>query len=605
MGSQSADSPVECLLVTIPVYKCATQQLLNAAVMPATYHRPNLVARNPMARFLIRIINMKYRGFLTSLLLLLLTACLTNGCNSPANEPVVTNDGPGKNASAAAPVKFRTGIDSNNAYSNLFADSNRLEKFIRTEKVDTVAATDLRNFYNNRAFQLAWFNDSGFTEQALAFRSLYDYDKDSSTGRKMLDAKLDELVNKDSLVPSAADPHIVNTEFMMSWRLVNYLNRKHADQNEKAELLTNLVPFQKQSVANWASAMQATKAGLADNNQWYVDLQKLLNKLLSVQKSGGWPALPVLPKRYRAKTDSVLIGRLKKRLIIDGVLLPGDTSGTPTPSLRAAVKKANAQFGYSHNTVLTANLLKELNVPVEARIRQVLINLQRMRWMPELPAKKSILVNIPAFEMQVRESGRPAFDMDIITGKEGHSTVVFSGSLNQVVFSPYWNLPDSIVKKEILPQLAKNKDYLEAQHMEQTGERKGLPVIRQVPGEWNELGKVKFLFPNSQHIYFHDTPHKWLFNKDQRAYSHGCIRLAEPKKLAIFLLKDVPGWTSASIDSAMNSEQEKNVRLTEPVPVFIYYYTAWAGEDGVGQYRKDIYGHDRAMAGRLFSASKE
>jgi len=177
---------------------------------------------------------------------------------------------------------------------------------------------------------------------------------------------------------------------------------------------------------------------------------------------------------------------------------------------------------------------------------------------------------------------------------------MFSGELNQVVFSPYWNLPDNIVRKEVLPAMEKNKHYLEDQHMEITGERKGLPVIRQLPGEWNELGNIKFLFPNSLNIYFHDTPHKWLFNKDQRAYSHGCIRLADAPKLAAHLLRDEPSWTAERLDSAMHADKEKYVKLREPIPVLIYYYTAWVDENGQLQFRKDIYGHDKAMAERLF-----
>jgi murein L,D-transpeptidase YcbB/YkuD len=237
---------------------------------------------------------------------------------------------------------------------------------------------------------------------------------------------------------------------------------------------------------------------------------------------------------------------------------------------------------------------------VTKRIEQLLVNLERMRWMPAEPNGSLIWVNIPAFKLYVQDGSKQLFNMDVVVGKEGHSTVMFSGNLNQVVFSPYWNLPENIVKKEVLPHIEKNSQYLAENNMEITGEEDGVPVIRQLPGDKNQLGKIKFLFPNSFNIYFHDTPFKDLFNKDKRAFSHGCIRLREPVKLAEYLLVDQPEWTPAKIDSAMNSGKEKYVRVKEPVPVLIYYYTAWADDNNQLQFRDDIYGHDEKLAKKMF-----
>jgi murein L,D-transpeptidase YcbB/YkuD len=223
-----------------------------------------------------------------------------------------------------------------------------------------------------------------------------------------------------------------------------------------------------------------------------------------------------------------------------------------------------------------------------------------MKWMPPHPAGKLILVNIPEFRMQVSEDGEKKFDMKVVVGKEGHSTILFSGSLDRIVFNPYWNIPPGIVRKEIVPAMEKHKDYLEKNEMEITGQSDGLPVVRQVPGKKNELGRMKFLFPNSFNIYFHDTPHKELFSKAQRAYSHGCIRLAAPRKLADYLLEPMPEWDAGRIDSLLATGKEQTVKLSSPVPVLICYFTAWV--DGSGQlfFRKDIYGHDAALAKKLF-----
>jgi murein L,D-transpeptidase YcbB/YkuD len=244
-----------------------------------------------------------------------------------------------------------------------------------------------------------------------------------------------------------------------------------------------------------------------------------------------------------------------------------------------------------------------MNVPVIKRLEQILMNMGRMRWMPEAESGQLILVNIPEFELHVYEGKKKAFDMNVVVGKEGHNTMMFSGDLNQIVFSPYWNVPPSIVRNEILPAMANNPDYLANQNMEEIGTEDGLPKIRQLPGGKNSLGRVKFLFPNSFNIYFHDTPAKALFEKDKRAYSHGCIRLAEPEKMANYLLRNNPEWTPEKINSAMNSGNEQFVKLKKPVPVIITYYTAWVDENGQLNFRDDIYTHDQKLASKMFGGS--
>jgi murein L,D-transpeptidase YcbB/YkuD len=220
--------------------------------------------------------------------------------------------------------------------------------------------------------------------------------------------------------------------------------------------------------------------------------------------------------------------------------------------------------------------------------------------MPHEPEGKLILVNIPEFVLHFSDGKNKIFDMDVVVGKEGHNTMMFTGKLSQIVFSPYWNVPPSIVKKEILPKLETDPNYLVEQEMEITGDEGGLPVIRQLPGEKNSLGKVKFLFPNSFDIYFHDTPAKSLFEKDKRAYSHGCIRLSDALKMAEYLLKDDSEWPPEKIIDAMNSGDEKYVKIKDPIPVFITYYTAWVDENNQLNFRDDIYGRDLEVAKKMF-----
>ena len=230
----------------------------------------------------------------------------------------------------------------------------------------------------------------------------------------------------------------------------------------------------------------------------------------------------------------------------------------------------------------------------------MLVNLGRMQWIINQPEGQLILVNIPEFKLHVKEGAKKVFDMNVVVVKEGHNTMIFTGNLNQVVFSPYWNVPPSIVTKEILPAIEKNPDYLASQNMEMVNDGGEIPSIRQLPGEKNALGKVKFLFPNSFDIYFHDTPAKSLFSKDKRAYSHGCIRLSDPMKMAQYLLNGT-SWTTEKIQEAMNSGNERYVKLEKPVPVLITYYTAWVDDAGLLHFAEDIYDHDRVVAERMFT----
>jgi murein L,D-transpeptidase YcbB/YkuD len=180
-------------------------------------------------------------------------------------------------------------------------------------------------------------------------------------------------------------------------------------------------------------------------------------------------------------------------------------------------------------------------------------------------------------------------------GKDLNRTVIFSANMRYIVFSPYWNVPRSIVQKEIKPGIAENKDYLEQHNMERIN-----GVIRQKPGPKNSLGLVKFLFPNPYSIYLHDTPSKELFNREKRAFSHGCIRVAKPKELAMEILKDEPIWTSEKIDSAMNKEKEVWHTLKNKIPVFIGYFTTWVDADGVIHFYDDVYQRDEQLATLLF-----
>ena len=236
------------------------------------------------------------------------------------------------------------------------------------------------------------------------------------------------------------------------------------------------------------------------------------------------------------------------------------------------------------------------------------INLERWRWMPRDLGDRYIFVNVPAYQMQVVEGDRPALAMRVVVGDPKHTTPLFSDEMTTVVFSPMWNVPESIIRKEMVPKLVDDPGFLERQSIEvvgTSGEAIDTAAVdwedesavsglhfRQEPGPKNALGLVKFLFPNQFDVYLHDTPSRSLFNKERRALSHGCIRVENPVGLAQYLLRDKPEWTPEKISAAMNAGQEQGVPLKHHIPVHLAYFTAWVNSDGSVTYTDDPYGLD-------------
>jgi murein L,D-transpeptidase YcbB/YkuD len=416
---------------------------------------------------------------------------------------------------------------------------------------------------------------------------------------------MDRLIAEDELSVSASNKDYINTELTLTEHFITYMLNNYEKGYVKRKEMERFIPRKKEDPIALADSLINKKHKddkyFEDVNESYKTLKDQLGKYLAIAKSGGWPQVNAVKKSLKKGTRSPDIVIIKKRLAISGDLPGTDTSQVFNDTLVTAVKNFQARHGFSETGIVSDSLIKEMNVPVTKRLEQLLMNMDRMRWLANNPSGNLIVVNIPEFVLHVYEGKQKAFDIDVVVGKEGHNTMMFNGDLNQVVFSPYWNVPPSIVAKEILPEMEKNPNYIAKENMEITGNDDGLPVVRQKPGAGNALGKVKFLFPNSFNIYFHDTPAKSLFEKDKRAYSHGCIRLKEPEKFANYVLRNQPEWTPEKISEAMNSGDEKYVKVKDPIPVVITYYTAWVDENGRLNFREDIYGHDERLAEKMFN----
>ena len=505
--------------------------------------------------------------------------------------------------------KIDESITPSNSYSDLFLDSSAIRNFITQNKIDDSIARRLKSFYNTRNYQFAWFSGDGLTEQARGFWNLHDYvttyEDDSSLKDKKLQKKMDRLIAEDELSVSASNKDFINTELTLTQHFIMYMLNNYEKGYVKRKEMERFVPRKKEDPIDLADSIVNKKHKddkyFEDVNESYKALKDQLGKYLTIAKNGGWPQVNAIKKSLKKGTTYPDVAIIKKRLMVTGDLTGNDTSQVFNDTLVTAVKNFQARHGFSETGIINDSLIKEMNVPVTKRVEQLLMNMDRMRWLANEPTGNLIVVNIPEFVLHVYEGKQKAFDIDVVVGKEGHNTMMFNGDLNQVVFSPYWNVPPSIVAKEILPAMEKNPNYIAKENMEITGNDDGLPVIRQKPGTSNALGKVKFLFPNSFNIYFHDTPSKSLFNRDTRAYSHGCIRLKEPEKFANYVLRNQPEWTPEKISEAMNSGEEKYVKVKDPIPVIITYYTAWVDENGRLNFRQDIYGHDEKLAVKMFN----
>lgn len=506
-----------------------------------------------------------------------------------------------QSSSAGKIIPRDTTITIANAYSNLFMDSLILEKFISKEINSDSLALQLRNFYNARNYGFAWFDENGPTLQAEGFwnahKKIVNKSGDSSIYDLQLHIQMDTLFRGDSLYTLNKDT-LNNTELRMTKHFFDYVQYAYGNKVDP-EAVQWHIPKRKLQPIDLLDSLLIGSAASQPFGKPYQLLQKKIFTYRTIQQNGGWLTIEESKRKFKSGDTNKIITAIKKRLQSSDDYDINDTSSLFTPAFETAIKKVEAAYGLKVDGKTDDALIKKLNIPVEDRIKQMLINLERMKWMPEAPSTY-LLANIPEYRLHVVENNKEVLGMNIVVGKAANRSVIFSDDLKYVVFSPYWNIPRSIVRNEIVPAINRSSTYLARKNMEVTGYSGGLPVVRQKPGGANALGNVKFIFPNSYNIYFHDTPSKSLFSRQERAFSHGCIRLQQPFDLAVYLLRNQPEWTKEKIKAAMNSSNEKWVTLNKIVPVFITYFTSWVDADGLLHFADDIYGHDKKLAEHLF-----
>jgi L,D-transpeptidase YcbB len=341
--------------------------------------------------------------------------------------------------------------------------------------------------------------------------------------------------------------------------------------------------------------LDKSMAAMRPSDEGYGALQKEMARFRDVVAKGGWKPIPTGKALKRGQSDSpARLAALRARLQAEGIDVPSASDSGATGSvfddgLASAIAEFQARHGINVDSSLGTETLDALNVPAEYRLGQIAANLERYRWLPRNLGERYIYVNVPAFQLTAYDKGEPALQMKVIVGQEyeDKATPVFSDSMELVVFRPYWNITPDIQEKEVGPKAAADPGYLAANDMEYYQEG-GKTRIRQRPGPKNSLGYVKFLFPNDFNIYLHDTPNHELFDKDIRAFSHGCIRVEKPSELAQWVL----GWDAGRVEQAMQEGKDnQSVKLPKKIPVFITYATTYV-RDGKLYFGNDLYHRD-------------
>jgi murein L,D-transpeptidase YcbB/YkuD len=487
-------------------------------------------------------------------------------------------------------------ITAENAYSDLFVDSSALNAYLRQNNITDGEAQQIQSFYNTRNFGAAWFTSEGMTEQGRGFWNLYDHNNKENEKDSFF-KRMDTLSGNDSLRLAANDSTFLQSEMELTRKFLQYARDTRDSNSMMLANYRKVIPAKRLSTQEWAEALTKEEKDQPAANRSYTVMKEHLARYHKIAQSGGWQPAPFVgTKQLKKGVMDPAIAAIKKRLSMTGEFAGNDTSAQYNDALESAIRGYQQRNGFQPTGIINDSLIAVLNVPVEQRLRQIILNLNRTVWTPAQKANM-ILVNIPEFMLHTYENGRKAFDMEVVVGKEGNNTTMFTGEINEIVFSPYWNIPNSIVENEIKPALKRDPGYLKKNNMEVVEEGR----FRQLPGPKNSLGRVKFLFPNSFDIYLHDTPNKGLFNKQDRAFSHGCIRVANAVQLAQYLLRNQKEWTPEKIGAAMNSNKEQRVKVDQTMPVVITYYTAWVDEQGGMHFRNDVYGLDERTAGRLFT----
>jgi len=357
----------------------------------------------------------------------------------------------------------------------------------------------------------------------------------------------------------------------------------------------------------------------------YGRLKTALVVYRALAEKGGWPAVPGDGRLERGMKNE-RVPALRARLKVTGEMPAAADAASDVfdEALEAAVKRFQLSHGLFDDGIVGARTLRALNVTAERRVRQIELNLERWRWLPQNLGNPYILVNIAGYGLEVVENETPALTMKIIVGTAFQKTPVFSGKMTYIEMNPYWNVPHSIATEETLEKIRKDpKAFFEKENMRvfqavPNGEmvdpasvdwsslsESNFPYrLRQEPGPRNPLGRIKFMFPNKHSVYLHDTSDPQLFRKERREFSHGCIRIEKPMEMADFVMRGSKEWSRKKIEETLKTKETTVAYLPKPISVHILYFTAWGNGDGTVHFLEDIYRRDERLDTALQQKAK-
>ena len=475
-------------------------------------------------------------------------------------------------------------------------DSTDISKFYQTYPKLVKFQEDVLSLYKKKNSVQLWLDNKGVVEFGNTL-----FNKYKGLGDEGLKANFPYNEKINSIFERTSENKLskIDTDLMITNLYFYYAEKVFSGFDEKTSTsLEWLLPRKKVNYQVLSDSIFKHSTINDDNKSkmfsQYYKLREALKQYREIEKKGGWKTIEVSDdfKNLKLGDSAITIAQIRERLSITGELKENSKSAVCDSVLISAMKDYELHHGNTPKNIILKEHIDEMNIPVSDRIKTIIANMERCRWIdPELEkGEEFIEVNIPEFRLYLIRNHEIVFVSPVVVGKAMTKTVIFSGMMNNIVFSPYWNVPQSIINKEIKPGMAKNKNYLVEKHLEWNN-----GAVRQLPGINNSLGLVKFLFPNSNNIYLHDTPSKSLFERENRAFSHGCVRVAKPRELAIELLKNDPKWNPARIDKAMHAGKESWYTLKKKVPVYIGYFTAWVDRKGQLNFYKDVYQRDESL----------
>lgn len=462
--------------------------------------------------------------------------------------------------------------------------------------------SDVTALYKKRNYTTIWFDKKGLIEFAnLLYSKVNQLEEEGLKSQIAYKEKIDAVFNDTN----SDDLPQAETELILSSMYVFYAKKVYRGiDTEKIEEMGWFLPRKNLSYENLLDSLLIDPKLLNKNEKQlfgqYYKLREVLKRYRQIEKNGDWNPIAIdsLEKIFKPKDSSKTIGQIRQRLAVMGDLKQDSKSNVYDAELMEGILNYKKRNGYKIDYLIAAKHIQRMNIPIEKYIKTIIANMERCRWInPKLTiADEHIIINIPSYKLFYKKDGVNILESKILVGKNMTETVVLSSNITKIVFSPYWNIPKSIIENELKDLMTLNEDYMTIHNIEWNN---GNP--RQKPGPRNSLGLVKFVFPNSDAIYLHDTPSKDLFQYEYRAYSHGCINIEKAKDLALLILKDDPDWPIERINEAMKGEKETVYILKKKIPIHIGYFTAWVNDSGEINFYNDIYIRDERLAELLFS----